>query len=125
MAIQQQGVRKSRVKGVSLAMGLLMPVSILLAENRLAVDVPLDPDGVQRAVVEADSYEFIPQHLVVNESQETGRIDRQEHDLGRTSQCHHRRSSIRTEDPGRGSSRGKPDNQVHPHGPGFIRDLLR
>jgi plastocyanin len=65
LAIQQQGVWKYKFKGVSLAMGLLMPVSILLAENRLAVDVPLDPDGVQRAVVEADSYEFIPQHLVM------------------------------------------------------------
>ena len=66
MAIQQQGVRKYSITGISLAMGLLMPVSILLAESPPAVDVPLDPDGVQRAVVEADSYEFIPHHLVVN-----------------------------------------------------------
>ena len=59
MAIQQQGVGKYRFTGISLAMGLLMPVSILFAESPLAVDAPLDPDGVQRAVVEADSYEFI------------------------------------------------------------------
>ena len=65
MAIQQQGVRKYRFTGISLAMGLLMPVSILFAGSPLAVEVPLDPDGVQRAVVEADSYEFIPHHLVV------------------------------------------------------------
>ena len=51
MAIQQQGVGKYRFTGISLAMGLLMPVSILFAESPLAVDVPLDPDGVRRAVV--------------------------------------------------------------------------
>jgi plastocyanin len=66
MAIKQQGVRKYRFTGISLAMGLLMPVSILFAASPLAVDVPLDADGVQRAVVETDSYEFIPHHLVVN-----------------------------------------------------------
>ena len=65
MAIQQHVERKYRFAGFSLAMGLLMPVSILFAESPLAVDVPLDPDGVQRVVVEADSYEFIPHHLVV------------------------------------------------------------
>ena len=37
----------------------------LLAENPFAVDVPTAPDGVQRAVVEADSYDFSPHHLVV------------------------------------------------------------
>ena len=65
MAIQQHGVRKYWFTGISLAMGLLMPVFILFAESPLAVEVPLGPDGVQRAVVKADSYEFIPHHLVV------------------------------------------------------------
>jgi plastocyanin len=37
----------------------------LFAENPFAVDVPAAPDGVQRAVVEADSYDFAPRHLVV------------------------------------------------------------
>ena len=35
------------------------------AANPFAVDVPLASDGVQRAVVEADSYDFAPRHLVV------------------------------------------------------------
>ena len=65
MAIQQHGVWKYRFTGFLLAIGLHMPESILFAANPLAVDVPLDPDGVQRAVVEVDSYEFIPHHLVV------------------------------------------------------------
>lgn len=65
MAIQHQGVRKYRRAGISLAMGWLVSVSLLFAETPPTVDVPLDPDGVQRAVVEADSYEFIPHHLVV------------------------------------------------------------
>jgi plastocyanin len=37
----------------------------LRAENPFAIDVPTAPDGVQRAVVEADSYDFSPHHLVV------------------------------------------------------------
>lgn len=65
MHIQQQGVWKYRFTGIFLAIGLLMSVSRLFAASPLAVDVPLDPDGVQRAVVEVDSYEFIPPHLVV------------------------------------------------------------
>ena len=37
----------------------------LLAADPFAVEVPLAPDGVQRAMVEADSYDFLPRHLVV------------------------------------------------------------
>ena len=37
----------------------------LFAADPFAVDVPLAADGVQRASVEADSYSFIPGHLVV------------------------------------------------------------
>ncbi len=48
-----------------LAIGLLMPMFLLYAKRAHALDVPLDPDGVQRAVVEADSYVFTPQHLAV------------------------------------------------------------
>ena len=65
MMISQQGIWKYRVTGLSLAMGLLMPGAIVFAERPLAVEVPLNPDGVQRAVVEADSYAFIPHHLIV------------------------------------------------------------
>ena len=42
-----------------------MPAFILFADSSLAVDVPFDLDGIQRAVVEADSYVFIPHHLIV------------------------------------------------------------
>ena len=49
--------------GVCVAIAMSGPP--LLAENPFAVDVPTAPDGVQRAVVEADSYDFSPHHLVV------------------------------------------------------------
>ena len=49
--------------GVCVAIAMSGPP--LLAENPFAVDVPTAPDGVQRAVVEADSYDFVPRHLVV------------------------------------------------------------
>ncbi|OQW35718.1 MAG: hypothetical protein A4E20_09005 [Nitrospira sp. SG-bin2] len=65
MVIQQQGVWKYWFAGMSLAMGLLMPVFILFADSPLSVEVPFDSDGVQRAVVETDSYTFTPTHLIV------------------------------------------------------------
>lgn len=65
MTIQHQGLWTYRFRGVSRVMGLLMSVSILFIDSPRAEDVPLDPDGVQRAVVEVDSYAFIPHHLVV------------------------------------------------------------
>lgn len=65
MVIQQQGVRKYCFTGVLLAVGLLMPVSILFADSPLSVEVPFNSDGVQRAVVEVDSYAFTPHHLIV------------------------------------------------------------
>jgi len=65
MAIQRQGVWAYRIMGMSLAVGLLMPAFLLFADSSLAVDVPFDLDGIQRAVVEADSYAFIPHHLIV------------------------------------------------------------
>lgn len=65
MTIHQQGLWKYRVAGISLAIGLLMLGSIVYAESPLSVDVPLDPDGIQRAVVEVDSYVFSPHHLIV------------------------------------------------------------
>lgn len=51
--------------GLSVAIGLLMSIFLLHAERSHALDVLLDPDGVQRATVEADSYAFTPHHLVV------------------------------------------------------------
>ena len=48
-----------------LCVAITLPVSACLAANPFAVDVPLASDGVQRAVVEADSYDFAPRHLVV------------------------------------------------------------
>lgn len=65
MTIQHQGLWTYRFRGVSRVMGLLMSVSILFIDSPRAEDVPLDPDGVQRAVVEVNSYAFIPHHLVV------------------------------------------------------------
>ena len=63
MTTRKQGAGKYRYMGLSLAMGLLMPVSTVFAESPIAV--PLYSDGVQRAVVEADSYAFTPSHLIV------------------------------------------------------------
>ena len=55
--------------GRSLAVGtgllVLLPIITCAAADPFAFEVPLDPDGIQRAVVEADSYEFSPRHLVV------------------------------------------------------------
>ncbi len=65
MTIRKKRVGKCRYIGLLLAMGLLMPVSASFAESALAIGVPLYSDGVQRAVVEADSYAFTPSHLIV------------------------------------------------------------
>lgn len=51
--------------GVARIMILLMSVIMVFVDSPLAGDVPLHPNGVQRAVVEVDSYAFIPHHLVV------------------------------------------------------------
>ncbi len=55
--------------GRSLAFGIglliLLPIIGSAAADPFAVEVPLDPDGIQRAVVEADSYDYSPRHLVV------------------------------------------------------------
>ncbi len=65
MSIQQDGTRKRNVPALLVTMGLLIPMSLLFAGSLLTVSVPVDPDGVQRAVVEIDSYAFTPHHLVV------------------------------------------------------------
>ena len=44
---------------------ILLPIITGAAADPFAFEVPLDPDGVQRASVEADSYSFTPSHLVV------------------------------------------------------------
>lgn len=66
MTIQQEILRKYRFTGLSIAIGLFLLVSVLFEKSPLAMDIPFDPDGVQRAVIEADSYAFIPNHLTVN-----------------------------------------------------------
>ena len=66
MTTQQQSVRKCRFTELSRAIGLLLLISVLFEERPLAMEIPFDSDGVQRAVVEADSYAFIPNHLTVN-----------------------------------------------------------
>ncbi|TAL10503.1 MAG: quinol oxidase [Nitrospirae bacterium] len=44
---------------------IVMSGATLLAADPFAVEAPIAADGVQRAVVEADSYDFTPRHLVV------------------------------------------------------------
>ena len=53
--------------GLAVGIGLLVlgPIITCAAAEPVAFEVPLDSDGIQRAVVEADSYEFSPRRLVV------------------------------------------------------------
>ena len=51
--------------GVGIGLLVLVPIITCAAADPAAFDVPMDPDGIQRAVIEADSYEFSPRHLVV------------------------------------------------------------
>jgi plastocyanin len=46
-------------------LSLLTLVPCVFAATPFAVEVPLSPDGVQRATIEAESYSFTPSHLVV------------------------------------------------------------
>lgn len=57
--------RKQFTMGFFVAMGLVLPAPLVVADGPLTVNVPVDSDGIQRAVVEADSYAFTPHHLVV------------------------------------------------------------
>lgn len=66
MTTQQQRVWKDRFMELSLAIGLFLLGSVLFEERSIAMEIPPDSDGVQRAVVEVDSYAFIPNHLTVN-----------------------------------------------------------
>jgi plastocyanin len=63
MGLQQHIAHQQYVTAFVVAMGLLVPASLVVAGNPF--NVPVDPDGVQRAVVEAESYAFTPHHLVV------------------------------------------------------------
>jgi plastocyanin len=65
----QHAVHQYDVAELLIAVGLLLPVSLVLAGSPSMVNVPLDSDGIQRAVVETDSYTFTPQHLVVRAGQ--------------------------------------------------------
>ena len=51
--------------GVGTGLLVLVPIITCVAAEPVAFEVPMDPDGIQRAVIEADSYEFSPRHLVV------------------------------------------------------------
>ncbi len=53
--------------GLAVGIGLLVlgPIITCAAAEPVAFEVPLDSDGIQRAVIEADSYEFSPRRLVV------------------------------------------------------------
>jgi hypothetical protein len=55
MDIHQHVARHQYVMEFLVAIGLLLPVSLVLAGSPLTVNVPIDSAGVQRAVVEADS----------------------------------------------------------------------
>ena len=67
----------SRREGVAIGSGLAVVGGLaaalfaqaLGAADPFAVEVPLAADGVQRAVVEADSYDFAPRHLIVKAGQ--------------------------------------------------------
>ena len=50
---------------VFVCLAIVMLVAPLFAADPFAVEVLLSADGVQRAVIEADSYDFAPRHLVV------------------------------------------------------------
>ncbi len=66
---------------------VLMPIITCAAAEPVAFEVPMDPDGIQRVVVEADSYEFSPRHLVVRAGKpveltvggDPGRANREDH----------------------------------------------
>lgn len=59
-------VRKSCLAvSAFVCLAAVLLVAPLFAADPFAVDVPLAADGVQRAVIEADSYDFLPRHLVV------------------------------------------------------------
>ena len=53
----------SIARGLAFFFLVLFPV--LAGANPFAVEVPLAPDGVQRATIEADSYSFTPGHIAV------------------------------------------------------------
>ncbi len=58
--------REHCLKGyVFVCLAAVILVAPLFAADPFAVDVLLAPDGVQRATIEADSYDFLPRHLVV------------------------------------------------------------
>ena len=69
MAIQVRTACKYQFIEIFLTMGLLMPGSLLFADSPLTVSVPVGSDGIQRAVIQADSYAFTPHHLVVTAGQ--------------------------------------------------------
>ena len=50
---------------VCVCLAIILAGLPLFAADPFTVDVLLAADGVQRAVIEADSYDFAPRHLVV------------------------------------------------------------
>lgn len=63
--IKREWVIAGRMLAVGGGLAAALCAQLLGAANPFAVDVPLAADGVQRAVVEADSYDFAPRHLIV------------------------------------------------------------
>src|SRR2546426_4609198 len=63
--VREEGWTMVYVLAVGTWLLVLMPIFTSAAVDPVAFEVSLDPDGIQRAVVEADSYEFSPRHLVV------------------------------------------------------------
>ena len=59
----------SLARSVFVCLAIVLAGLPLLAADPFAVEVPLAADGVQRAVVEADSYDFAPRHLIVRAGQ--------------------------------------------------------
>lgn len=65
MDLYHRVARKPFAMEFLVVMGLLLPISLLVAGSPLTISVPIDSDGVQRAMVEVDSFTFTPHHLVV------------------------------------------------------------
>ena len=63
--IKREWITAGRMLAAGGGLAVALFAQPLGAANPFAVDVPPASDGVQRAVVEADSYDFVPRHLVV------------------------------------------------------------
>ena len=67
--IKREGVAIGPSLAVVGGLAAALFAQALGAADPFAVEVPPAADGVQRAVVEADSYDFAPRHLIVRAGQ--------------------------------------------------------